>query len=167
MPLFLIVALVIVLAFGLGAWRGAPYLPILRRPAEELLDLAELKPGQTLIDLGSGDGRLLKLAAKRGIKGIGYEINPWLWLISRLNCWAYRDRVKLHLADYWLVRLPPADAIAVFLIDRYMGRLDSKLSSELTRPTVLVSYVFALPQRRPERTTKNSFRYRYQNGKNN
>jgi 16S rRNA A1518/A1519 N6-dimethyltransferase RsmA/KsgA/DIM1 with predicted DNA glycosylase/AP lyase activity len=162
----LVIILLVVLAFGLGAWRGAPYVPILRRPAEELLDLAELKPGQTLIDLGSGDGRLLKLAAQRGIRGIGYEINPWLWLISRANCWGYRDKIELHLADYWHVRLPPADAIAVFLIKRYMQRLDAKLSAELIQPTTLVSYVFALPERKPEKTTKNCFRYRYQNGKN-
>ena len=159
-----LVLLVFVLAFGLGAWRGAPYLPILRQPAEDLLDLADLKSGQTLIDLGSGDGRLLRLAAQRGIHGIGYEINPWLYAVSLVVCWRYRQLVTLHLADYWLVKLPPADAIAVFLIQRYMGRLDAKLSAELTTPTTLVSFAFALPDRIPEKTTKNSYRYYYQNG---
>lgn len=161
-----LVLLIFVLAFGLGAWRGAPYLPILHRPAEDLLDLADLRPGQTLIDLGSGDGRLLRLAAQRGIQGIGYEINPWVYVVSLAVCWRYRKLVTLHLADYWLVKLPPADAIAVFLIQRYMGRLDAKLTAELDTPTTLVSYVFALPDRIPEKTTKNSYRYRYQNEKN-
>lgn len=162
MSIALAIVLVIILAFGLGAWRGAPYLPILRRPAEELLDLSELKPGQTLIDLGSGDGRLLRLAAKRGIRGIGYEINPWLYLVSKVVCWRYRRLITLHLADYWLVRLPPADAVAVFLIQRYMKRLDEKLEQELKRPGVLVSFVFSIPGRTPTRSTKNSFRYDYQ-----
>jgi hypothetical protein len=162
----LLIILSIVLAFGLGAWRGAPYVPILHRPAQDLLDLADLKPGQTLIDLGSGDGRLLKLAAQRGIRGIGYEINPWLWLISVVNCRPYRDRVEIHLADFWRVELPPANAISVFLIDRYMARLGTKLERELTIPTTVVSYVFAIPGKKPAVTTKNSFRYDYKN-KNN
>jgi hypothetical protein len=160
-----IIVVSVVLAFGLGAWRGAPYVPILRRPSIELLDLAELRPGETLIDLGSGDGRLLKLAASRGIRAIGYEINPWLYLISLINCYPHRDLVEIHLADYWRVKLPPADVISVFLIQRYMARLDAKLTKELTRPTVLVSYVFFLPDRKPSQTTKNAFRYDYKIGK--
>ncbi len=163
----LIIVLLVVLAFGLGAWLGAPYLPIMRRPAVDLLDLAELQRGDTLIDLGSGDGRLLKLAAQRGARAIGYEINPWLYLISLINCYSHRDLIEIHLADYWRVKLPVADVICVFLIQRYMGRLDAKLSKELTRPTILVSYVFSLPDRKPSKTTKDAFRYDYQIERNN
>jgi SAM-dependent methyltransferase len=155
--------LLVALAFGIGAWRGAPYVPILTRPSRDLLSLADLKVGQTLIDLGSGDGRLLKLAAKQGIRGIGYEINPVMYLISRINCWHYRKLVTIHLADFWHVRLPVADVIAVFLIDRYMLKLDAKLSTELTHPTRLISHVFAIPGRVPVMTTKNCFEYRYDN----
>jgi len=161
-----IILLSIVLAFGLGAWRGAPYVPILRRPAQDLLELADLKPGQTLVDLGSGDGRLLKLAAEQGIRGIGYEINPWLWMVSIVNTRPYRHLVQIHLADYWQVKLPPADAVAVFLIQRFMGRLETKLEAELERPTTVVSYVYALPHKKPAKTTKNAFRYDYKNSKN-
>lgn len=155
------VLLLLALGFGLGAWRGAPYLPILRRDAEAMLELADLQPGQTLIDLGSGDGRLLRAAARRGIRGVGYEINPWLYLISKAVLWRYRKEVQVHLRDYWTVQLPPADAIYVFLIERYMDRLDKKLENELARPTTVVSYVFRIPGRTPEETTRNAFRYQY------
>lgn len=158
-----LIALAVAAAFGLAAWRGAPYLPILARPAHDLLELAALKPGQVLIDLGSGDGRLLKLAAKQGIRGIGYEINPIIYAISRINCWRYRDLITIHLADYWNVRLPEADVIAVFLIARFMPRLDAKLSRELTRSTRLISHVFTIPGREPDVSTKNCFEYYYEN----
>ncbi len=149
------------LTFGLGAWLGAPYLPILRRDAEPLLDLANLKPGQTIIDLGSGDGRLLRAAARRGARGIGYEINPVLWLISMAVCWRYRRQVTLKLANFWRVTLPSADVVYVFLIDRYMAQLEKKLSQELRTPTTVVSFVFALPTRHHSASTATAWLYRF------
>lgn len=49
-------ALGIILCFGAGAFFGAPYLPARRPDVEAALDLAELRPGEKLIDLGSGEG---------------------------------------------------------------------------------------------------------------
>ena len=157
----ILILLAIAVAFGLGAMLGAPYLPILHRDTQRLLELAELKPGQTLIDLGSGDGQLLRAAAARGIRGIGYEINPILVLISHLVCWRYRRIVTIHLADFWHVPLPPADAIYIFLIDRHMRRLDRKLTAELTRPAQVISFVFKIPGRQPVRHNSNTFVYQY------
>ncbi len=157
----LLILVLVALGFGPGAWRGATYLPVMHRDAEAMLDLADLKPGEMLIDLGSGDGRLLREAARRGARGIGYEINPWLYLVSRIVLWRYRKRVRVHLRDYWLLPLPEADVIYVFLIERYMERLDEKLGREIARPTRVVSYVFSIPRRTPERSLPNAWLYRY------
>jgi hypothetical protein len=159
--MWLLLASMVAVAFGLGALLGAPYLPILRSNAEPIFELAELTPGQTLIDLGSGDGRLLRAAAQRGIRAIGYEINPLLYVISWLVCWRYRQLVTIHLADFWRAKLPPADVIYVFLIERYMARLDRKLTRELVRPTIVVSHVFELPGRTATSRTATSWRYNY------
>jgi SAM-dependent methyltransferase len=161
MPLYLIVILAVVLAFGLGIRRGAPYLPILKRDSDALLALGELKAGQTIIDLGSGDGRLLREAARRGIRGIGYEINPILVLVSRLVCWRYRRLVTIHLADFWHVTLPPADAVYTFLLPRYMADLDQYLARQITKRTPLISFAFEIPGRRPDRHNRNTFIYYY------
>lgn len=160
--MLLLILLVVVGAFALGALLGAPYLPIMRRETQGLLALAELKPGQTLIDLGSGDGRLLRAAAAQDIRCIGYEINPFLVLISRIVCWRYRRLITIHLANFWHVKLPPADIIYVFLIDRYMARLDRKLTAELTQPTRVISFVFAIPGRTPARHNANTYIYEYE-----
>lgn len=157
----LLLALTFVIALCIGAFLGAPYLPVLKAEHEALLDLCELKPGDMLLDLGSGDGRFLKAAAKRGYTCVGYEISPVLYLVSRILTWTERDKVTIHLGDYWRVKLPKADAIYVFLIDRYMPKLDQKLRQELSKPTIVVSYIFAIPDREAEITTRNAFRYRY------
>ncbi|GAC1369769.1 MAG: hypothetical protein NVSMB39_1940 [Candidatus Saccharimonadales bacterium] len=160
MPLILVL-LIIVLPFGIGAILGAPYLPILHRDSERLLKLAGLKPGQTLVDLGSGDGRLLRAAAAQGIRCVGYEINPYLVLISRLVCWRYHHLVTIRTADFWHIKLPPADAIYVFALDKYMPRLDMKFTAEITRPTKVVSYIFTIPTRQPIHSTSNTYIYEY------
>ncbi len=162
MPL-LFIPIVLFAGFGVGAILGAPYLPILSRDVASLLDLAELEPGQQLVDLGSGDGALLIAAAQRGIRAIGYEINPVLYGVSWLRCWRYRKLVRVYLRNYWLIPLPSTDAVYVFLIDHYMAKLDRKLTKEVLRPTKVVSYVFTIPGRRPVRSTKNSYVYIYPN----
>jgi len=124
-------------------------LPTLNPQTTAALDLADLKPGQTIIDLGSGDGRLLKAAAKRGLNAIGYEINPYMYLISLAATFRYRRRVKIHLADFWTAKLPEADVIYVFLLPKLMSKLDAKLTAELTRPTTVISLAFEIPTRRP------------------
>jgi hypothetical protein len=157
----ILIALLIVLPFGIGAILGAPYLPILGRDSRRLLKLAGLQPGQTLIDLGSGDGRLLRAAAAQGIRCIGYDINPYLVLISRLVCWRYRHLVTIHTADFWRIKLPPADAIYIFALDRYMERLDAKFQAEITQPTKVISYIFEMPTRKAVTATNNTHVYLY------
>jgi SAM-dependent methyltransferase len=160
MQLAIELGVLVVACFGLGAFFGAPFLPIFGRDLTAALDLAQLHAGQTLVDLGSGDGRLLMAAAQRGAHAIGYEINPLLVLWSRLRTWRYRKLVTIHWGDMWRAPLPPADVIYTFLHHRYMARLDRKLTAEVTTPTLVVSYVYALP-RPPVRQTRNTYLYRY------
>jgi SAM-dependent methyltransferase len=157
----LLVIFLILLPFGIGAVIGAPYLPILQRDSKALLDLCGLSPGQTIVDLGSGDGRFLRAAAKLGFRGIGYEINPLLVVISRLVTWRYRHLVTIRLADFWRTPLPPCDAVYVFLIERLMPQLNTKLERELTRSTPVISFVFEIPGRQPIARLRNAAKYIY------
>ncbi len=159
--LLLLIGFIVAVAFAIGGFLGAPYVPILKRDSVPLLKLSALRPGQTLIDLGSGDGRLLRAAAATGVRGIGYEINPFLVLISRIVCWRYRKLVTIHLADLWRVNLPPCDAIYVFLMPKYMPRLNKKLEAQITRPTRVISYVFDIPGRKALEHSANSYIYGY------
>jgi len=159
--MLIIILLLIVIPFGLGAIIGAPYLPILRLGSRQVLKLSGLKPGQTLVDLGSGDGRLLRAAAAQGVHCIGYEINPYLVWASRLVCWRYRRLVTVHTADLWRTKLPEANVIYVFGLERYMERLERKFSTEITRPTKVISYIFQLPTRVPIQKTHNTYVYEF------
>ncbi len=150
--------------FGVAGFTGAPYVPVLKRDHDALLRLAGLKAGQMLIDLGAGDGYLLRAAARRGIRGVGYEINPIMVIVAKIACFRYRKLIQVHLADFWHLNIPAADAIYVFLIPRLMTKLDHKLTAEIKRPTNVISYAFEIPHKQAKSKTSNAFLYEYGHG---
>lgn len=147
MSWFLLVTGALVLLFGFVVFFGAPYLPTLKKQVGTGLDLLNLQPGQTLLELGCGDGRVLRAAAERGLFSVGYELNPVLVLIARLHTWPYRKNVKVIWGDYWRASWPPADGIFVFLLDKYMPKLDKKIIQESHKPVKLVSFAFKVPKK--------------------
>jgi len=152
---------VLIAPFILAAIMGAPYLPTRPRHRQQVLEFAKLEAGDILVDLGSGDGILLALAARRGIRCVGYEINPLLWTVSKLVTWRHRKLVTIHLRDFWNSPLPGADVIYAFLSRSIMSKLDEKLSQEICRPTRVVSIAFPIPNRPPDATLPFAFRYTF------
>lgn len=128
---------VVVFLFGFVLLFGAPYLPTQRQQAQAALDLLALKKGQTLYEFGCGDGRVLRQAAERGLKVVGYELNPLLVLVARCYTWKYRKQVKIVWGSFWKADISQADGVFVFLLDRFMRQLDSKLAAESKRPIKL------------------------------
>lgn len=155
----------IVLIFSFVILFGAPYLPTLKDRAEDAFTLLDLQPGQTLLELGSGDGRVLRMAAKKGIKGIGYELNPLLVWYSQIANWRYRKLITFKCRNYWQVTLPPCDGIYVFLLDKYMPKLDRKITEEITRPVKVISFAFKIPGKKPVKVRKGLFLYAYTHSK--
>lgn len=140
---------------------GAPYVPTRRAQREAALDLLDLKPGQTLIDLGCGDGAMLIAAAKRGINAVGYEINPVLVAISWLRTRRYGKKVKVVQGNFWRKNWPPADGVFVFLTQRYMQRLHQNMQTRFKKPTKLVTYGFSIPNKKPKSRRQACFLYQY------
>lgn len=160
----LLLGAAVVLLFGFVVAFGAPYLPTLQAPTQTALDLLELQPGQLLLELGCGDGRVAKAAAQRGIRVRGYELNPLLFVVALLNTRKFRHLVTIRWGNYWTADWPPADAVFVFLLDRYMPKLDKKLTQQKAKhnaPFKLLSYTFKVPGKRPVRQRQGLYLYHY------
>ena len=133
--------------FGLVLLFGAPYLPTLTKQMNIALDLLDLKPGETMIELGSGDGKVLIAAAKRGWNAVGYELNPILYVLSRMRTWRYRKQVKIVWANFWIAEWPTADAIFSFVLARQMHKLDKTIEQKCHQPVSLASFGAPVPGR--------------------
>lgn len=151
----------VVLLFGFVVLFGAPYLPTLDARTQEAFSLLDLQSGQTLLELGCGDGRVLREAGKRGIRSIGYELNPLLVLCAKAVTWRYRSITTVKWRNYWQITLPPADGIYVFLLDRFMPKLNTKITQEQQRSVRLVSFAFAIPSKKPSKQQNGLFVYDY------
>jgi hypothetical protein len=159
----MLTAILIVLIFGFVVLFGAPYLPTLSKQQQTAFDLLNLKPGQVLLELGSGDGRMLIAAAKQGIKSHGYELNPILFAYSWLVTRRYHTLVSVSWSNFWRVKLPECDGIYVFLLDRFMTRLHNKITQETSNPVKLVSFAFRIPNVKHVSEKSGLFLYIYNN----
>lgn len=158
--IWLVVAILLVCFAGV-LLVGAPYVPTLTPQVRTALELVDLQPGETLIELGCGDGKVLLAAARQGLRAVGYELNPILALIAWLRTRRYRREVRIIWGDFWRADWPPAEAIFTFLLPKYMKKLDTKIAQYSHRPVKLVSHAFTIPGRRPARQRESIFLYRY------
>jgi len=155
------VAILLILAYGFVLLFGAPYFPSLKPHIKAALDLLDLKDGQVVYDLGCGDGRFLKAAAKRGFKTIGYELNPFMFAYSWITTRRYGRRVKVRWGNFWKADISKADAVFVFLLDKYMPQLDAKLQAEGKKGLKLASHTFKIPGKKITKQTYGVFLYKY------
>ena len=140
---------------------GAPFLPTLKPRVDDALDMLNLKKGQTLLELGSGDGRILVAAAKRGYSSVGIELNPFMVAYSKIKTFKYRKRVTIKWGNFWSMEWPDTDGIFVFLLDRYMDRLDRKIKASYKKPLKLVSFAFEIPHKKATKKQSGLFLYHY------
>ena len=160
--IWLIAILVSVLAcFAAVLLTGAPYLPTLSTQITAALELADLQAGETLLELGCGDGRVLIAAARQGWQVVGYELNPLLVLVAWLRTRRYRKQVKIIWGNFWNQPWPPAQAIFIFLLPKYMPKLHKKVIQYKHKPVKLVSFAFEIPGQKPTHRKAGVFAYDY------
>ena len=132
------------------------FVPTPQPVVDAMLELAQVKAGDVVYDLGSGDGRIVITAAKKyGARGVGIEMDPALVKKSRENAAAagVSDRVRFVTQDLFTADLRPATVVTLYLLQSINERLRPKLVRELTPGARVVSHVFNMgPEWPPEQT---------------
>jgi SAM-dependent methyltransferase len=154
--IWLYILLILISGFLYAVFFGAPYVPAFGRDLEELLDLSSVGKGTAFVDLGSGDGKVLLAAAKRGAQVTGYEINPLLWALSLWRLRSYRQHATVHLRSMWRANISDADVVYMYLHTRWMDKMERKVINEMPRGSRVVSYVFVFSQLKQIARTRNA-----------
>ena len=148
------------IAVGIGfvapAQRDVVYVPTPPVVVEAMLELATVKAGDVVYDLGSGDGRIVITAAKKyGARGVGIEIDPALVREADRKAAAegVSDRVRFVNQNLFTADIGEATVVTLYLLQSVNERLRPKLVRELKPGTRVVSHVFNMgPEWPPERS---------------
>lgn len=126
---------------------GPPFMPTPMHIIKDLTQSANISKDDVVIDLGSGDGRMLIHAARQGAIAKGWEINPFLVLWTRLaiSCHRLGKRAKVHLQNYYKADLSDATVVFLYNLPPHMPKLEQKLQKELQKGTTIISYKFSFP----------------------
>lgn len=145
--LFILLVLVL-LVFGTAAWasvRAAPFVPLGSSDVKRMIALAQLRDGETLCDLGCGDGRILFAAARaETITVIGYELSVVPYLVAKCR-WLFfpdRQRIEIKFADFLHADLRTIDVFTCFLTPMAMKRLKPLFERDAKDGARIVSYAF-------------------------
>ena len=131
------------------------YVPTPPEVVEAMLKVANVKKGDVLYDLGSGDGRIPIMAAQKyGVRAVGIDINREL--IKEANENAHKagvtDRVKFLNEDLFEADISEATVVTLYLLDSLNEKLRPKLLRELKPGTRIVSHSFRMGEWQPEQT---------------
>ena len=138
---------------------GAPYVATRKKRIEEILKEAGLKKGKIFVEVGCGDGRIVRTAVKKyQVKGVGIDINPLLIIWARLLSHSRLDResdsrlrgndnkldIIFKVENIFDTDLRKADYVYLFLMPKLIEKLALKINKELRKGTIVISHGFPI-----------------------
>lgn len=131
-----------------------PFVPATTKQIENVVKMLQSRRGP-LVDIGSGDGRIVIAAAKEGFTAVGYELNPWLVWYSRYRAWreGVQHLAKFYVSDLWKVTFSQYSNVVIFGVPQMMLQLEKKLELELERDARVIACRFPFPHWTPAQVT--------------
>jgi len=129
-----------------------PFVPTPKPIVRRMLGLAEVRPGERLIDLGAGDGRIVIAAAKEfGATALGVELHPERFAIIRNSLASLKPSLQAVRQNFFTTDLSNADIVTMYLLPSVNEALRKKLERELHSGARVVSHDFSIPEWTPSR----------------
>jgi methyltransferase family protein len=124
--------------------RETPYVPTPQDVVERMLDMAHLKAGETLVDLGSGDGRIVITAAQRGARAYGVDLNPKRVeeAVANAKKASVSDRARFEVRDLFNTDISKADVVTTYLLPLVNLDLRPRLLEQMRPGARLITHAF-------------------------
>jgi SAM-dependent methyltransferase len=142
-PLWAALAALLVIPGMYATWTGAPFVPTSKRVMNKMIDLAHIKPGDVVYDLGCGDGRFVFAAKKLGAKATGFEYSIPTYLLAKLRA-LFHPGARIRFANFWLVNISDADVVFCYLLTDSMQVFARKIWPQLKPGCRVVSHSFRM-----------------------
>lgn len=132
--------------------RSVPFVPLSKKQLKTISANIKLNPKDKIVDLGCGDGRVLRMFEKYGAKDLtGYEVNFWIYLLARIKNTFSKSKARIYFKNFQRVNLSEYNIIFCYLSNYQMNSLKEKFDRELKLGTKIISYVFSIKNwRNPE-----------------
>jgi cyclopropane fatty-acyl-phospholipid synthase-like methyltransferase len=142
-----VILLLIVLLWASSFLFGAPFQPSSNKALRNMIELSNVKKGEKIADLGSGDGKIVIEFAKLGSEAHGFEINPILVWISRMRIKRLKlqDTAFIHQKNFFKQDFSGFDIITSFQFIHFMPELEDKLKKELKKEARVISNTWKFP----------------------
>ncbi len=142
-----------------------PYVATKRNKIETIIKFANIKEGETVVDLGSGDGRLLIASAEKGANAIGYEINPFLIGITLVHAKikGLADHISVYKSNLWRADMAVADVVFVYGRKKTMQKFEDFIWQNCkkgTRIIVNTNLTIPFPTKNPQKQKDGIFLYK-------
>jgi phospholipid N-methyltransferase len=163
--LFSIFLILITIWVGWPKIIGAQWIPTPMKTVKQMLNFAEVGPDDTVIDLGSGDGRIILSAALEfKANAVGIEADPLRVFFTRLKIRLKQieNQVDVIWGDFFKKDLNTATVVTIYQSTETNNRLKDKLTQELIPGTRVISYVFLFDGWEPVKVDKLSKLYLYE-----
>ncbi|MBI4995016.1 class I SAM-dependent methyltransferase [Candidatus Peregrinibacteria bacterium] len=122
---------------------GAPWVPTPIKRVRRMMELAKIKQGERVYDLGCGDGRMAYIAAKDyNADAVGIELSPIIYAVARIYNFFRRSKAKILLRDFRRIDFSNADVLTFYLLPPILKRMREKWERELKPGARIVSYAF-------------------------
>ena len=125
----------------------APWWRTKKRTAKTAFKMADVKKGDLVYELGSGEATALVVVSKDfGARGVGIEIDPARYYLSNFTIWRKKlsHNILLIRGDMFRIDISDADMVYVYLVPKTLNKLMPKFKKELKKGTNIVSYKYEL-----------------------
>jgi len=133
-----------------------PFVPSPQDVVNKMIDLAGVKKGDVVYDLGSGDGRIVIAAAKKGARAVGFEIDGDLVQQARDNIRTagVQDSAEIRQQDILTADLSQASVVTMYLLPDVNLKLKPNLLSQLKPGSRVVSHSFDMGDWKPDKSER-------------
>lgn len=139
-----------------------PYFQTTRYRVDAMIELADPKPGEKGIDLGSGDGRIVIAFAKKGVEMKGLELDEGLQELSKDSIAKEKlTNVTIEGKDFWNEDLSNYDIVTIYPMPDILNALEEKVQKELQPGARLLLNYYQLPKLKPKNTKDHIYLYTF------